>query len=132
MFANLSPAGTEISGLTTALAIVLSKYFGLGGDPVRILKHLNSVKSEKPYGFGKNRIDSIPHAISVALRRHLTKTGKIKTLENISNDKEQTKLVDTPENGDKVYCPKCFSSNVGFVSGCTEPTCFDCGYSKCS
>ena len=134
VFANLSPAGTEISGLTTAVAILLSKYFELGGDPVRILKHLNSVKSEKPYGFGKNRIDSIPHAISVALRKHLIKTGKVKTLDSIKDDREQTKLVDESliSNGDRVYCPQCFSSNVGMISGCSEPTCFDCGYSKCS
>jgi len=133
VFANLSPSGTEISGLTTAISILLSKYFKLGGDPLRILKHLNSVKSEKPYGFGKNRIDSVSHAISVALRKHLIKTGKIKTLDSINLDKEQTKLIEeNPLNGNMVYCPQCFSSNVGMISGCSEPTCFDCGYSKCS
>lgn len=125
MFANLSPAGTEISGMTTALAIVLSKYFKLGGDPVNILKHLNSIKSEKPHGFGKNRIDSVPHAMSIALRNHLVKTGKIKTFNQKIDDKE-------PEVDAKLHCPKCFSANVGMVSGCSEPTCFDCGYSKCS
>ena len=31
-----------------------------------------------------------------------------------------------------LHCSKCFSANVGMVSGCAEPTCFDCGYSKCS
>lgn len=125
IFANLSPTGTEISGMTTALAIVLSKYFNLGGDPVRIIKHLNSIKSEKPYGFGKNRIDSIAHAMSIALRKHLIKTKKIKTFNNNLDAKE-------PEVGAKLHCPKCFSANVGMVSGCSEPTCFDCGYSKCS
>tara|TARA_Y100000034_G_C6903471_1_gene418579 strand:- start:1452 stop:3932 length:2481 start_codon:yes stop_codon:yes gene_type:complete len=135
VFASLSPSGTEISGLTTALSILLSKYFRLGGDPIRILKHLNSVKSEKPYGFGKNRIDSVSHAVSVALRKHLIKTGKIKTLDSIKVDKEQQKLFgdgDNPANSNSVYCPQCFSSNVGMISGCSEPTCFDCGYSKCS
>ncbi|MDP3966170.1 MAG: adenosylcobalamin-dependent ribonucleoside-diphosphate reductase, partial [archaeon] len=37
IFANLSPIGTEISGMATSLAIVLSKYFELGGDPIKIL-----------------------------------------------------------------------------------------------
>lgn len=131
IFANLSPAGTEISGMTTAIAILLSKYFELGGDPAKILKHLNSIKSEKPYGFGKNRIDSIPHALSVVLRKHLVKTGRIKTFDSIQEDKEQKKLIESNEDK-QVYCSECFSSNVGFVSGCSEPTCFDCGYSKCS
>tara|TARA_Y100000310_G_scaffold344356_1_gene456705 strand:+ start:1595 stop:4054 length:2460 start_codon:yes stop_codon:yes gene_type:complete len=125
VFANLSPSGTEISGMTTALAIVLSKYFKLGGDPIRILKHLNSIKSEKPYGFGKNRIDSVPHAMSIALRNHLIKKGKTKTFDQKIDNKE-------PEVDAKLHCPKCFSANVGMVSGCSEPTCFDCGYSKCS
>ncbi len=135
VFANISPMGTEISGLSNALSIVLSKYFELGGDPIRILKHLNSIKSEKPYGFGKNRIDSIPHAISVALRNHLIKTGKIKTIESMSEDLKGKKEMfpeKTKEAEKKLHCSKCFSANVGMVSGCAEPTCFDCGYSKCS
>jgi len=131
VFVNFSPTGTEISGLSSALAIMLSKYFELGGDPVRVLKHLNSIKSEKPLGFGKNRIDSIPHAIAVALRRHLIKTGKI---EPINQDENNTFVINinNKEEDLKLHCPKCFSSNVGVVSSCSEPTCFDCGYSKCS
>ena len=131
IFANLSSAGTEIAGMTTALAIVLSKYLELGGDPVRVLKHLNSIKSEKPFGFGKNRIDSVAHAISVALRNHLVKTGKIKVL-NPEQNGHDVPTVKTLESDTVLHCPKCFSSNVGIVSGCSEPTCFDCGYSKCS
>ena len=131
VFANLSPAGTEISGMATALAILLSKYLEFGGDPVRILKHLNSIKSEKPAGIGKNRIDSVAHGISIALRNHLIKTGKIKLAENMTNGNHQ--IIDVSENPQAVlHCSKCFSSNVGMTSGCSEPTCFDCGYSKCS
>ncbi len=121
VFAHISPIGTEISGLTSALGIVLSKYLELGGDPASILKHLNSIKGDKPYGFGAKRIDSIPHAIAVALRDHLASTGKLKG--------PQTKLVE--EKPERAYCPKCYSSNVAIVNGCSEPTCFDCGYSKC-
>lgn len=131
VFVNLSPTGTEISGLCSALAILLSKYLKLGGDPVRIIKHLNSIKSEKPFGFGKNKIDSVSHAISVALRNHLVKTGKIKVISPESNGHDVS--VEQPsENTPALHCPKCFSSNVGMTAGCSEPTCFDCGYSKCS
>jgi len=131
IFANLSPIGTEISGMATALAIAISKYLELGGDPIRILKHLNSIKSEKPYGFGKNRVDSIPHAFSIAIRKHLIKTGKLKPIENGFSDENGTK-VKMEKSIKNLYCSKCFSSNVGMVSGCSEPTCFDCGYSRCS
>ena len=136
IFANLSPTGTEISGMATSLGIVLSKYFEAGGDPVRILKHLNSIKSEKPYGFGKNKVDSVPHAFSIAIRNHLIKTGKIKPIENgfaihDDNGKEE-RIIEIDRDVRNLHCPKCFSSNVGMTSGCSEPTCFDCGYSKCS
>jgi len=129
VFAGLSPIGTEISGLTTALAIVLSKYFELGGDPIRILKHLNSIKSEKPYGIGKNRIDSIPHGFAVALRNHLIKTGKIKPMDQLNNGNG---FIENNNPEVLLHCPKCFSSNVMMTAGCSEPTCFDCGFSKCS
>jgi len=133
IFANLSPIGTEISGMATSLAIVLSKYFELGGDPVRILKHLNSIKSEKPYGFGKNRVDSVPHAFSIAIRNHLIKTGKLKSIDNGNGFLYANgEVAEIDKNVKTLYCSKCFSSNVGMISGCTEPTCFDCGYSKCS
>lgn len=129
VFANLSPSGTEISGMVTALAILLSKYLELGGDPTRILKHLNSIKSEKPFGFGKNRIDSIAHGLSFAMRKHLLKTGKIKSVSEMPIEG----VMDISENPEAIlHCPKCFSSNVGMTSGCSEPACFDCGYSKCS
>ncbi len=131
IFGNIAPLGTEISGLTSALCIMISKYLEEGGDPVRILKHLNSIKSDKPYGFGHKRVDSIPHAISKALRQNLVKTG-------FFADKGQTSLVGakkTPlyreEEEETLTCSKCFSTNVQMMAGCSEPTCFDCGYSKC-
>jgi ribonucleoside-diphosphate reductase alpha chain len=134
LFANITPTGTEISGLTTALGILTSKYFELGGEPGDLLKHFNSIKGDRPFGLGPNRVDSIPHALSRALRDHLIKTGKLKrtngqtTIETslISEKFSQISL------NKVLYCPQCFSPNVAVTDGCAEPTCFDCGYSKCS
>ena len=177
IFANISPLGTEISGLTSALSILISKYLQLGGDPSKLLKHLNSIKGDKPFGFGPNRVDSIPHALGKVLRDHLMKTGKLndskqKTLlnlktfnnniqddtdnnidNNMNNDalealEEIDKIVNGNNNSidnnsgvdvsdvsnssnDELFCPKCFSRNVVMQSGCSEPICLDCGYSKC-
>ena len=138
IFCNIGPTGTEISGLTTALGIMISKYFQEGGDPVSLLKHLNSIKGDKSFGLGPKRVDSIPHGISIAMRDHLIKTGKIHVLNSPQTILKEGK----PEKSDyvkqdfkpeaKMHCPKCFSTNVEVGSGCSEPTCFDCGYSKCS
>ena len=125
IFTNLPPLGTEISGLTALVGILLSKYLENGGDPVRILKHLNSIKGDKPYGFGEHRVNSIPHAIAIALKNHLKKRNMIgENLDNTNLELWQSSKVQ--------YCPKCYSSNISFESGCSGPTCHDCGYSECS
>ena len=131
VFVNLTPIGTEISGMATALGILISKYLELGGDPIRIIKHLNSIKSDKPFGFGPKRVDSVAHGISVALRDHLVKTDKLKETQVTIGDfaTHSTGTANTKEN---LYCPKCFSANVAIIGGCTKPTCFDCGHSECS
>jgi len=124
LFANIPPLGTEISGLTSLVGILISKYLSEGGDPLKLLKHLNSVKGDRPIGLGPSRVDSIPHAISIALRAHLKKTGWLD-----GKDAEAGAAASEPRAD---HCPKCFSRNVAFESGCSGPTCHDCGHSACS
>lgn len=128
VFTNIPPLGTEISGLTALIGILLSKYLEIGGDPIRVIKHLNSVKGDRPVGLGENRINSIAHAIAVALRSHLKRTGWI----TIDKDINGTGKLELWEISKTLYCPKCYSSNVSYESGCSGPTCHDCGYSECS
>ena len=123
LFANIPPLGTEIAGLTSLVGILISKYLSEGGDPLRLLKHLNSVKGDRPLGLGPSRVDSIPHAIAIALRAHLKKTG---WLEGAEAEKA------FPATAPAEHCPKCFSRNVSHESGCSGPTCHDCGHSACS
>lgn len=124
LFANIPPLGTEISGLTSLVGILISKYLSEGGDPLKLLKHLNSVKGDRPIGLGPSRVDSIPHAISIALRAHLKKTGWL--------EGEAAEAAAAPAEPKADHCPKCFSRNVSFESGCSGPTCHDCGHSTCS
>jgi ribonucleoside-diphosphate reductase alpha chain len=128
VFTNMPPLGTEISGLTSLIGILLSKYFEEGGDPIKIIKHLNSVKGDRPMGFGENRINSIAHGIAVALRSHLKRTGIISSDQDV-NGQQKLELWEVSKTQ---YCPKCYSSNVSYESGCSGPTCHDCGYSECS
>jgi len=126
VFTSIAPIGTEISGLTSLVGILLSKYLEEGGDPIKILKHLNSVKGDRPIGFGENHVNSIAHGIAIALRSHLKATGADK--EKLENE-DKLALWDQAK---AQYCPRCYSSNISFESGCSGPTCHDCGYSKCS
>jgi ribonucleoside-diphosphate reductase alpha chain len=126
LFANLSPVGSELGGMTALVGVLLSKYFEQGGDPVRILKHLNSIKGDRPLGFGATRVDSVAHAIAIALREHLKKHGKIES------SGEQSKTLELWERAEALYCPDCYSSNVEKASGCHGVVCHDCGHSGCS
>ena len=71
VFTDISPYGTEISGLTTLMGLLISKYLEIGGDIQKLQKYLNSVKTDKPYGFGSRRIESIPHAVALAISKTL-------------------------------------------------------------
>jgi ribonucleoside-diphosphate reductase alpha chain len=127
VFTNIPPLGTEISGLTSLVGILISKYLAEGGDPLRLLKHLNSVKGDRPIGLGPSRVDSIAHAIAIALRAHLKKTGWMPEDRGSAPPPEPLAALPAAE-----HCPKCWSSNVSFESGCSGPTCHDCGFSMCS
>lgn len=125
IFTSIPPIGTELSSLTSVLGVFMSKAIQAGYTPEKAIKHLNSAKGDKPMGFGPNRVDSIPHGVAIALKRHLEKTGKI-------GDKEQTKLTDLTLAFKQEHCTKCYSPNVEYINGCSSPTCLDCGHSECS
>lgn len=148
IFCNLPPLGTEISGLAASTGILISKYLEIGGDPRRLIKHLNSVKGDKPIGFGENRVDSIPHAISVALKIHLDKHPTVEPpptsvqleVHNTPNPDYFSTAHISAADGPKItyytqssgadHCPECYSPNLKRESGCLS--CLDCNYSKCS
>ena len=73
VFTHTTPYGTEISGLTNLMGLLITKYLEVGGDINKIKKYLNSVKTDHPFGFGDKRIESIPHAVCLALNRCLEK-----------------------------------------------------------
>jgi ribonucleoside-diphosphate reductase alpha chain len=127
IFTNLPPLGTEISALTALIGILLSKYLAEGGDPVRILKHLNSVKGDRLLGLGPKRVDSVAHAVAIALRRHLQDRG---WLSGEAGERAEAAMARPPVPVER--CPRCRSANVSHESGCAGPTCHDCGYAECS
>ena len=67
------------------MGVLVSKYLEQGGDPIKILKHLQSVKGDRPLGLGEHRVNSISHAVAIALRNHLKKHGHLE-----GNDDEVT------------------------------------------
>ncbi len=134
VFTNIAPIGTEIAGLTTIMGILISKYLKLGGDAQELRKHLNSIKSDKPYGFGPKRIESIPHAVSVALNKFMAQMGNTPGQQLLTThvEKKEVKTQVAPPEHKPGHCPKCYSPNIAYLSGCSGPTCYECGFSECS
>ncbi|HLC32611.1 MAG TPA: hypothetical protein VJJ82_02195, partial [Candidatus Nanoarchaeia archaeon] len=139
VFTNVTPIGTEIAGLTAVVGILISKYLELGGDVNEIRKNLNSIKSDRPFGFGVKRVESIPHALSIALSKFMAQTGNLPGQQlltpMVKTGSAQKDLYETKEGKMEEkhgHCPKCYSPNVAFLSGCSGPTCYECGHSECS
>ncbi len=141
LFASLPPVGSEISGLTSIIGVLVSKYLEEGGNPSGLLRHLESVKGDRPYGFGEAKVNSISHGIGTALRTHLRKHGWLAQAtddtpalmpESITSveDVPSLELWNLSHISDQ--CPECYSANVRFGSGCSGPICNDCGYSECN
>jgi ribonucleoside-diphosphate reductase alpha chain len=139
VFTNIAPIGTEIAGLTSVMGILISKYLEMGGDVNALRKHLNSIKSDKPFGFGPKRVESIPHAVSVALTKFLSQMGHLPGQQTLTAHvgeaapevKAQAQVHQQEAHKDR-HCPKCYSPNIAYLGGCSGPTCYECGFSECS
>ncbi|MCG3206050.1 MAG: hypothetical protein KCHDKBKB_02776 [Elusimicrobia bacterium] len=141
LFSSLPPVGTEISGLTSIIGVLISKYLEEGGNPTALLRHLQSVKGDRPFGLGESKVHSIAHGIGVALKAHLKKHGQLLEGEEgptlvgdettgPTEDTGTLELWNLTHLSDK--CPDCFSANIRYGSGCSGPICNDCGYSECN
>lgn len=71
IFCNLPPVGSDWSTIISLIGILLTKYFESGGNPEKIIKHLQTIKSDKTSYWDEEKIESIPHAISLVLKKHL-------------------------------------------------------------
>lgn len=116
VFTNLPPVGSEMSGLVTILGVTISKYLELGGNLENLIKHYQSIISDKPYGLGAKKVFSIPYAIALTFK-HFLKQMQGKEIQ-----------VSTPVTIHS--CPECHSSNFSSQEGCS--LCHECGYSACS
>lgn len=71
IFTQMPPVGSDDANMTAFLGILLTKYFEAGGDPSDIIKHMVSVKGTRIGFWNGSPIESIPQAISIAIKAHL-------------------------------------------------------------
>jgi ribonucleoside-diphosphate reductase alpha chain len=143
-FMNLGPTGSSKSTSASVDGIRLSRYLEEAIDPdlIQVYKDYGSAKSDNPIGMGPNRVDSIQHGFSIAwlydnlVRGTITKeNGMIEQKAHKAkngNGIEKSKSMKEGNDESSLVCFSCGSRNVNPPSGgCREPTCRDCGASKC-
>ncbi|MFQ5998764.1 MAG: ribonucleotide-diphosphate reductase subunit alpha, partial [Candidatus Bathyarchaeia archaeon] len=123
VFATLGKAGGSDYATTEGLGRSISLMLRAGVDPKEIVKQYRGISCDRPYGFGEERILSIPDAIGKALEKFLIDKGVLESaLTNMDFGSESQKNVGT--------CPEC-GAPLLYEEGCRKCS-VNCGYNECS
>jgi len=133
VFITIGKAGSDISAFAESLGRMISLNLRMPSamsvdKRVReIVDNLIRIGGSTSVGFGKNRVNSLPDAVSRVLLDHIgsvkvTEKQPInKTAETNKNEKQLGLLAD--------ICPECGVASLVKEEGCQK--CYTCGYSKC-
>jgi len=123
VFIEIGKGGSDLKAMAEAIGRLISLIFRLEPIPPKerareIIEQLSGIGGARSVGFGKNKVLSLPDAISKALAEHyeiplLTSESHLSAPNNLSAD----------------ICPVCGQSSYVREEGCTH--CLSCGYSEC-
>jgi ribonucleoside-diphosphate reductase alpha chain len=123
VFVEIGKAGSDITAMAEAIGRLISLIFRLEPIPqleraLEIIEQLNGIGGARWVGFGKNKVLSLPDAISKALSEHY----QLPILTGLEQ-KRQT------DGWSADICPVCGQSSYVREEGCTH--CLSCGHSEC-
>lgn len=127
VFVEIGKGGSDIKAMAEAMGRLMSLVLRMNADMTpkqrveEISKQLMGIGGKNSYGFGKNRVLSLPDAVGQALKEHYLDNDKERQQE--TKDYSDTKL----SNAD--ICPSCGDTAFMSLEGCH--TCLSCGYSQC-
>jgi len=126
LFATMGKSGGVNSAHTEAIGRLISLCLRSGIDPDLIIKQLKGIMSNKPIGFGLNRILSAPDAIAKAMEIYLKPQLDL----DFDNEKnlENESLISDENKVEYDVCEEC-GGPVEHEGGCA--VCRDCGNSEC-
>jgi len=144
VFINVGKAGTDVYAMAEGLGRMISTALRFSSHlPVEvrikeIIKQLKDIGGTKSYGFGKDKIRSLPDAVAKVLLMHykLSLNGKLnkeneekpKLIENFTQPSIQSAFL-SEENRIFDICPSCGEAAFVHEEGCNK--CYTCGYSEC-
>lgn len=131
-FINIGRAGSDIAadaeGLGRLISLILRMPSPLSVQEriENIAAQLDGIGSGRSYGFGKNRVMSLPDAIAQVLAEHAGVADE--TLPGLPEYEDEPRAT-VFFNGNGDYCPGCGNLTLQRVEGCKK--CYGCGYSEC-
>jgi ribonucleoside-diphosphate reductase alpha chain len=138
VFLNTAKAGSETAAVSEAIGRLISYLLRLA-SPIaprkrlyEIYRQMKGIGGSRTYGYGPNRVSSLPDGVAQVLGEYLDQTAKDGempiTQPSPGNGKSHT---ETPINIQKVgdICPECGQASVVNEEGCRK--CYSCSYSEC-
>jgi ribonucleoside-diphosphate reductase alpha chain len=129
VFIQTSKAGSDTAAVSEAIGRLVSYILRLSSPiPPRdrmneVVKQLSGIGGGRPFGFGSNRVLSLPDGVAQALAEYL-QDSQLPSLKSNGHIPQQSgKLL----FGD--LCPECGEAAVVNEEGCRK--CYGCGFSEC-
>ncbi len=148
MVLNTATAGSETAAVSEAIARLISSLLRLASPiPPRkrlreIFRQLKGIGGSRTYGYGPNRVSSLPDGVAQVLGEYLEQTAEndevpVAVSQGNGNGnghgngkphpEEDGQIMDINQAGD--ICPECGQASVINEEGCRK--CYSCGFSEC-
>ena len=136
LFATIGKAGSDVQAMAEALGRSVSKLLRESAPDKRKMmleelgEQFSGIGGGMSSGFGKDKIRSIPDALSKVIRRYCGQSDNVVNSINAMSDNhgvDSNSYNHTALSG--LTCPDCGMDAIAMSEGCE--TCQNCGWSKC-
>lgn len=126
VFAIIGRAGSDTMAFTEAIGRILSIALRSGVPVDELARQLRGIGGARSWGFGLNRVRSVPDAIGKVLQEHYVE-GHSFGIPSEEAHQEELPLAVPAARGE--ICPACGNATLMQVEGCAK--CAGCGHSEC-
>lgn len=134
VFLNVGKAGSDTAAVAEAMGRLISLTLRLSSplEPRQrleeIVTQLSGIGGRRPFGFGHNRVLSLPDGVAAVLRNYLDATnGDPEVFIAIHEETAEQPKLALGQVGD--LCPDCGQAALVNTEGCRR--CYACGHSEC-
>jgi ribonucleoside-diphosphate reductase alpha chain len=132
IFVEIGKGGSDIKAMAEAMGRLMSLLLRLASPvaPVEkvqeIVNQIRGIGGARSFGFGKDKVLSLPDAVGKALEEHYG----VESYDNhINSNESSVPEIDHPHGGPADICPICGHAAFVRQEGCMS--CHACGHSEC-